>query len=118
MATADPAAVRQYYDYIDADDYEAVFSLFAEDVTYERPGQSNLSGMAEFREFYLEERPLEDGRHEIHDVVAEGDTVAIRGKFTGTQDGETVSFGFADFHRFDDEGKITERWTYTDRDEV
>ena len=118
MATADPETVRQYYEYIDAEDYEAVFSLFAEDVTYERPGQSNLSGMAEFREFYLEQRPLEDGRHEVHDVVAEGDTVAVRGAFAGMQGDEEVSFGFADFHRFDDEGKIAERWTYTDRDEV
>ncbi|MFC7080909.1 nuclear transport factor 2 family protein [Halorussus caseinilyticus] len=109
--------VRSYYEYIDAEDYEAVFSLFADDVTYERPGQSNLSGMAEFREFYLEDRPLEDGDHEVHDVVVDGDTVAVRGEFAGTQDGEGVSFGFADFHRFDDD-RITERWTYTDRDEV
>ncbi|NEU57466.1 ester cyclase [Halorussus sp. MSC15.2] len=118
MATADTEAVRAYYESIDADDYESVFSLFADDVTYERPGQSNLSGMDEFREFYLEDRPLEDGDHEIHDVVAEGDTVAVRGEFAGTQGDEAVSFGFADFHRFDEGGQITERWTYTDRDEV
>jgi len=118
MATADPDAVRDYYDYIDSEEYESVFSLFADDVTYERPGQSNLSGMEEFREFYLEGRPLSDGTHEIHDVVAEGDTVSVRGEFTGTQDGEQVTFGFADFHRFDDEGAIAERWSYTDRDTV
>jgi ketosteroid isomerase-like protein len=116
--TADPQAVRQYYVYVDDEDYESVFGLFAEDVTYERPGQANLSGMAALREFYLEGRPLEDGQHEIYTVVAEGDVVAVRGAFTGTQGGEEVAFGFADFHRFDDEGKITERWTYTDRDEV
>lgn len=110
--------VREYYKCIDAEDYESVFALFADDVTYERPGQSNLSGMAEFREFYLEDRPLEDGTHEVHDVVADGDTVAVRGEFTGTQDGEQVSFGFTDFHRFDADGQIAERWTYTDRDEV
>ncbi|WP_115862807.1 ester cyclase [Halorussus litoreus] len=118
MGTADPRRVRDYYEYIDAEDYDAVFELFADDVTYERPGQSSLSGMAEFREFYLENRPLEDGSHEVHDVVAEGDTVAVRGEFSGVQDGEEVSFGFADFHRFDDEGEIVARWTYTDRDEV
>jgi ketosteroid isomerase-like protein len=118
MATADPDAVRDYYDYIDAEEYESVFSLFADDVTYERPGQSHLSGMDEFREFYLEKRSLSDGNHEIHDVIAEADTVSVRGEFTGTQDGEQVSFGFADFHRFDDDGLIVERLTYTDRDEV
>ena len=118
MANADPDAVRNYYDYIDAEEYESVFSLFAEDVTYDRPGQSDLSGMDEFREFYLEDRPLEEGRHEVHTLVTDGDTVAVRGEFTGRQDGEEVAFGFAEFHRFDDEGKIAERWTYTDRDEV
>ena len=118
MTTADPQAVREYYDAIDAEDYETVFALFAEDVTYERPGQSNLSGMAEFREFYLEHRPLEDGSHEIDHLVADDDTVAVRGRFAGEQGGEEVSFGFADFHRFDEDGKIADRWTYTDRDEV
>ncbi|WP_276300356.1 nuclear transport factor 2 family protein [Halorussus lipolyticus] len=118
MSNADPDAVRDYYDYIDAEDHESVFSLFADNVTYERPGQSDLSGMDEFREFYLEDRPLEDGSHEAHNLVVDGDTVAVRGEFSGVQDGEEVTFGFADFHRFDDEGQITERWTYTDRDEV
>ena len=117
MTNPDPEAVRDYYDRIDAEEYEAVFALFADDVTYERTGQ-RLDGMAEFREFYLEDRPLEDGDHEVHDVVVDGETVAVRGEFAGTQDGERVSFGFADFHRFDDDGRITERWTYTDRDEV
>ena len=118
MASADPQAVRDYYEYVDDEDYESVFALFAEDVTYERPGQSDLSGMDEFREFYLEDRPLEDGDHEVYDVVADGDTVAVRGRFEGVQDGTVVSFGFADLHRFDDDGDIVERWTYTDRDEV
>jgi ketosteroid isomerase-like protein len=118
MTNADPEAARAYYDRIDAEEYDAVFSLFADDVSYSRPGQSDLDGMAELREFYLEDRPLEDGTHELHEVVAEGDTVAVRGRFTGKQGDEEVSFGFADFHRFDDDGDITERWTYTDRDEV
>lgn len=118
MGSADPELVRKYYERIDAEDYESVFELFAEDVTYERPGQSNLSGMEQFRAFYLEERPLSDGKHEIHHLLADGDTVAVRGQFTGAQDDEEVTFEFADFHEFDDEGQISKRWTYTDRDEV
>ena len=118
MATADPQAIREYYDAIDAEDYESVFALFADDVTYERPGQSSLSGMAEFREFYLENRPLEDGSHEVDHLGADGATVAVRGRFAGELAGDDVAFGFADFHRFVEDGKITERWTYTDRDAV
>ncbi len=110
-------AVRSYYDRIDAEDYEAVFELFAEDVTYHRPGQASIQGMEDFRSFYLEERPLSEGDHEVREVVVDGDTAAVRGRFSGQQDGETVAFGFADFHRFEG-GVIVERHTYTDRDTV
>ncbi|GAA0252438.1 nuclear transport factor 2 family protein [Haladaptatus pallidirubidus] len=116
--TVNPDAVLSYYDYIDAEAYEDVFSLFADDIVYERPGQQSLSGMEEFREFYLDGRPLEDGEHEIGQVVVGDDTVAVRGRFSGVQNGKRVSFGFSDFHRFDADGKITERTTYTDRDTV
>ncbi|WP_458187387.1 ester cyclase [Haladaptatus sp. NG-WS-4] len=117
-STVDADAVRSYYEFIDAEAYEDVFALFAEDIAYERPGQESLRGMNEFREFYLEDRPIEDGEHEIDELVVGDDTVAVRGRFSGVQAGERVSFGFADFHRFDDEGRITERTTYTDRDTV
>lgn len=118
MTRADPSAIRNYYDAVDAEDYDTVFSLFAADVTYERPGQEPLRGMEQFREFYHETRSLTDGRHEIDQLFVDDDTVIVRGRFTGKQDGEEVAFGFADFHRFDADGKIAERWTYTDRDEV
>ncbi len=109
---------RSYYDAIDAEAYDDVFAMFADDIVYERPGQERLEGMAEFRTFYLEDRPLEDGNHELHAVVGDGDTVAVRGEFSGVQNERTVSFGFADFHRFDADNTITERVTYTDRDTV
>jgi len=43
-----------------------------------------------------------------------GDRVAVRGTFEGKSllDDSEVSFGFADFHRFDEEGLISERATY------
>ncbi|PSP75450.1 ketosteroid isomerase [Halobacteriales archaeon QS_1_68_20] len=109
--------VRAYYDRIDAEDYEAVFDLFADDVTYHRPGQEPIEGIDDLRTFYLEERPLSDGEHEVREVVVDGDTATVRGRFTGEQAGETVAFGFADVHRFED-GVIVERHTYTDRDTV
>ena len=106
--------LRSYYEYVDAEDYEALFDLFAEDIVYERPGQSRLDGMSEFREFYLEERPIGESNHEVLDMYRDGETVVVRGRFEGTLDGDAVSFGFADFHQFDDEGRIEKRWTYTD----
>lgn len=118
MGTADTDAIRRYYDHIDAGDLEAVFELFADDVTYHRPGSELLDGIAEFRQFYREDRPLSDGTHTVDAIVADDNTVAVRGRFEGVQDGERVSFGFADVHRFDDDGQVTERWTYTDTGNV
>ena len=117
MSADTEATVREYYTLVDAGDYEALVDLFAEDVRYERPGQGVITGRDQLRRFYHEERPLENGAHEVHDVVATDDRAAVRGRFTGELDGEAVAFGFADFHEFA-EGQIVRRYTFTDRDAV
>ena len=118
MANVDARRIRDYYEHIDANDLESVFALFAEDIIYHRPGQSALDGMAEFKRFYREDRPLSDGSHAVKSLVAGGDTVVVRGRYEGRKDGEQVAFGFADHHRFDADGLVTERWTYTDTSAV
>lgn len=110
--------VREYYDRVDAEDVMGLLECFADDVTYERPGQDPIRGIDDLRAFYERDRPLEDGSHDVHHVLVDGRHVAVRGEFSGRQGGETVRFGFADHHEFDDEGKIANRWTYTDRDTV
>ena len=111
------ATVRRYYELVDEGAYGELVELFAEDVRYERPGQPAIEGREALREFYEEGRPLEDGSHELESVVADGATVAVRGRFTGRQDGESVAFAWADFHEFDGD-RIARRYTFTDRDEV
>lgn len=118
MGSSDPeSVVRRYYDLVDAERYDDLVALFAADVRYERPGQDPIEGRDGLRTFYESGRPLEDGRHEVRDVVVDGATAAVRGRFTGRQDGEEVSFGFADFHEIE-AGEIARRYTFTDRDEV
>ncbi len=118
MATADPAVLRSYYEYVDGEAYDDLFGLFAEDVVYHRPGQEPIEGTEAFERFYHEERPIEEGSHEVDALYADGDTAIARGRFTGVLDGEAVAFGFADVHRFDGEGLIAERRTYTDTGRV
>ena len=115
---ADPDAVRSYYEYVDDGAYDALVDLFAETVTYERPGQDPIEGIEEFEAFYREVRPLSNGSHEIESLVVDGDRVAVAGRFEGEQGDDRVEFGFADFHTFDADGDIAHRRTYTDRDEV
>jgi ketosteroid isomerase-like protein len=103
--------VRGYYDAVDDDRIDDLLAVFTDDVTYERPGHPTIEGKHALERFYREERAL-DGTHALHDVVADGDTVSVRGTFTGTQDGDPVEIGFADFHRVAD-GAVAERHTYT-----
>ncbi|WP_418280072.1 nuclear transport factor 2 family protein [Halorubrum sp. DTA98] len=123
-AELDPESlVRRYYDLVDDGAYEALFHLFTDDVVYERPGQEPIEGKESFETFYRAGRPLDDGTHEVHAVVVEREsedddpTVGVRGTFSGTQHGERVRFGFADFHEFEGD-RIARRHTFTDRDEV
>ncbi|WP_224447356.1 nuclear transport factor 2 family protein [Haloprofundus salilacus] len=118
MGDTEPeSVVREYYDLVDAGQYDDLVALFNEDVRYERPGQDAIEGRDALLTFYEDGRPLENGSHDVHDVVVDGDTVAVRGTFAGEQNGDAVEFGFADFHVFEGD-EIARRYTFTDRDEV
>lgn len=109
--------VRAYYDAVDDGRTDDLVALFTEDVAYDRPGHPRIEGRDELRAFYRDGRPLSDGNHEVHDVIPDDDRVAVRGTFSGVQDGERVEIGFVDVHVFDGD-RIGERYTYTDRDTV
>lgn len=115
---ASEEAIRSYYEYVDNQAYEDLFSLFAEDITYHRPGQEPIDGMKEFQTFYHEIRPIERGSHTVSDLVIDEETIAVRGQFSGVMEGQQVAFGFSDFHRFNDDGLIEARWSYTDTGRV
>lgn len=116
--SADEEAIREYYEYVDEEAYDDLFSLFAEDIVYHRPGQEPIEGMDEFQNFYHEIRPIERGSHTVADLTVDDNTIAVRGQFSGVLDGQQVEFGFADFHRFNDDGLVEERWSYTDTGRV
>lgn len=116
--TTDPDAIRDYYEYVDSEAYEELFELFADDVVYHRPGQEPIEGMDDFERFYREVRPIERGTHTIDDLIVDDETIAVRGRFDGVLEGQQVAFGFSDFHRFDEDGRIEERWSYTDTGRV
>ncbi|THE64595.1 nuclear transport factor 2 family protein [Salinadaptatus halalkaliphilus] len=92
------ALVRQYYDALDAHDYETLESILDPAFVQHRPDRT-FEGREAFVEFMREERPNPDTTHELAAVVAEGETVATRGRVL--DDGEEL-FEYADF--FDLEG--------------
>jgi len=106
------AHVDRYYALVDARDLDAMLDLFADDARYERPGYEPLCGRRDIEAFYRGNRVIAAGSHTLDDVVIEGRTAAVRGRFDGElKDGRSVSVRFADFFRYESD-RIAERHTY------
>lgn len=106
---------HHYYRTVDAGDVQGVLDWFAQDAVYHRPGYAPMRGRDALEAFYGGERVIEDGVHTLDAIVAEGSTVAVRGRFEGRlKDGSQVVVGFADFITYDADGRAAERRTYFD----
>ncbi|GAA1617376.1 MULTISPECIES: nuclear transport factor 2 family protein [Brevibacterium] len=104
--------VKRYYTTVDAGDPVATAALFAADATYDRPGYPTMVGQ-QITDFYLGERVIESGAHELAEILVDGEAAASRGTFAGRlKDGSETTVGFADFFRFDAEGLISTRTSY------
>jgi ketosteroid isomerase-like protein len=106
--------VLNYYQLVDAQKLDELFSLFSDNVVYERSGNQPITGIDEFKRFYRDSRMIRQGEHRIIETTVSGDEVIVRGRFSGVlKDGRKVEFGFSDFFFFSDT-KIFKRCTYTD----
>ncbi|MEV5593667.1 nuclear transport factor 2 family protein [Streptomyces sp. NPDC052496] len=104
---------RRYYELVDAGQVEGLLALFSDDAVYRRPGYPALRGRAAMRAFYLNERVISHGRHELFAVIADGERVSVRGEFRGQlKDRSSVTVGFADFFTVGPDGLFTRRDTY------
>ena len=77
--------VRKYYDAVDGNDLETLFSVFSEDIVYERPGYSTIKGMKDFKDFYrnnriiIREKCAKCGRDAVRFTIALPKAGAILG---------------------------------------
>jgi len=94
--------VTRYYEAVDAHDVDELLLLFAPDAVYHRPGYEPLHGRDDLARFYQGERIIESGRHTIENMVVDGPTVAVHGRFEGnSRDGRRLDLRFADFFEGD-----------------
>ena len=101
---------------------DAIDEIFAEDVVTHTP-MGEFRGPEAIREMYESDREgFSDSTETIHDVIAEGDTVAMRLTERGTHDGEFMGIEPTGnefeiqtmaFFRLED-GKIAEWWMQPD----
>ena len=100
---------RAYYEAIDADEYERLRGLLADDFRQER-SDTTLDGADTFVQFMREERPEADTTHAVEAVYESDDGVAVEGVLRRA-DG-SVWFRFVDVFRVED-GHIVFLRTYT-----
>ena len=123
MSEGNRELTRRFYELVNAGEVDALMELMADDfVDHEEfPGlPSDKHGVRQF--FTMMREAFSDFRIEPHDVVVEGDRVAVRMSMTGTHDGDFMGIpasgrkidvpGF-DLVRIRD-GKAVEHWGVTD----
>jgi ketosteroid isomerase-like protein len=101
--------VRAYYAAIDADEYERLRGLLADDFRQERSDMT-LDGADAFVRFMRDDRPETDTTHAVEAVYESDDGVAVEGVLQRA-DG-SVWFRFVDVFRVED-GRVAFLRTYT-----
>jgi steroid delta-isomerase-like uncharacterized protein len=118
------ATARSLFDLINAGDIEGFASHLADDFVEheETPGLApTKDGVKAFFQMQLAAFP--DMRMDVEDVVASGDKVVARVRYTGTHRGEfmgmpatgkSVDVQLIDMFRFDEDGRVREHWGVMD----
>lgn len=110
-ATIAGDAIQNYYALSDAQDIDALLSLFAEDAVYDRAG-ARYVGLGAISAFFREERKIH-GKHTIETIYSLGSHVIALGIFEGVGEaGDPRRVGFADFWEFDEIDRVRRRRTF------
>ena len=119
------ATTRRFYDSINAGDLEGFGGHLADDVVEheELPGLApTKDGILAF--FRMQLAAFPDMRMEVQDIVASGDKVVARVRYTGTNrgafmgapaTGKNVDAQLIDIFRFGDDGLVREHWGVMDQ---
>jgi steroid delta-isomerase-like uncharacterized protein len=117
------SAYRRIIEAVNAGDFDALDALFAEDMVDHNPIPNQLPGLAGFKQWMASARSsFPDMRGRVEQVLAEGDLVAARVTWRGTQagpfagvppTGRFVAFEAYHIARFEGE-KVAEWWGTAD----
>jgi ketosteroid isomerase-like protein len=105
--------VRLYYSLVDEQRFAELTQMFAENVTYQRPGYEPIIGRDALIEFYENQRVIRSGKHIVSELIVSRNKVAVQGEFNGILNaGKTVQLRFADFFTVDSAGLFDRRDTF------
>lgn len=114
------ATMRQLYELLSAGDIEGFGNHLADDMVEHEEIPGFAAGKQGVQEWFVMMRgAFPDMRMEVEDLIAGGDKVVARGRFTATHQGDfmgmpatgkAVDVGVIDIIRFDAAGKVAEHW--------
>ena len=113
-----PASVRQYFECINADRFEQLREIFADDVELTMAGANTRRGVDAAVDYYP--RALAPLPHHIDDPIhtatsEDGRRCAVEIEFIGaTADRRAVAFTAVDLFDLDDDGRITRLRSFYD----
>lgn len=123
QVAANKAIVQRYFAAWDANDPDVLAEFIAPDVTDHMAYEGQGEGLAGYRAFFAHWHSAFPGFHSIMDeIIAEGDSVAVRWRFFGIQlgwyhdiapTGRAVSFSAISVMHIRD-GFITDEWVIQD----
>jgi steroid delta-isomerase-like uncharacterized protein len=123
MSDANKQLIRRFLQRVNAGDLAVVDELVSDDfIEHEEiPGlPATKAGVRQMFEMF--QAAFADAQFEADDVIADGDTVSVRARLTGTHradfmgvpaSGHSISVGIADYFRIDD-GVLVEHWGVMD----
>jgi len=118
------ATVRSMYELVNAGDIDGFGRLLADDFIEheETPGLApTKAGVQDF--FRMQLAAFPDIHMDAQDVIASGDKVVVRGRYTGTHRGDfmgmpatgkSIDVQLVDILRFGDDGLVREHWGVMD----
>lgn len=123
-AKENKATLKRYYDEVmNKGDFSLLSDLMDEEYYLETPTAKTEKGYEAYKQGYANRKAVSsDAIFTIDEMLAEGDTVVIRGYLKGTHTGELQGIpatgkqynaGYTAFYYFK-EGKITRCWTLHD----
>ena len=114
------ATARSLYDFLNAGDIDRFADLMADNFVEheETPGLApTKAGVADF--FRMQRAAFPDMLMDVQDVIASGDKVVVRARFTGTHEGDfmgmpatgkSVDVQLIDIFRLGGDGLVHEHW--------
>ena len=114
------ATARSIYDFLNAGDIDGFGGLLADDFVEheETPGLApTKAGVTDF--FRMQRAAFPDMLMDVQDVIASGDKVVVRARYTGTHQGEfmgmpatgkSVDLQLIDIFRLGSDGLVREHW--------